>query len=54
MIEMTKSEIEYWNERSTEPLKFEPYPKEVSDAYNKEHPLPTENEVWEIIRSVQE
>ncbi len=53
MTEMTQAEIEYWNERSTEPLRFEPYPKEVSDAYNKEHPMPTEDEVWGIIKSAQ-
>ena len=54
MTEMTKSEIEYWNERSTEPLRCEPCPKDISDAYNAEHPLPSEDEVWEIIRKAQE
>ena len=50
MIEMTKEEIEYWNERASEPLRFEPCPKEISEAYNKTHPLPTEEELEEIFR----
>lgn len=53
MIEMTREEIEYWNERTSEPLRFEPYPDEICDAYNKAHPLPSEEEIWEIIRSAQ-
>ena len=54
MIEkMTKKEIEYWNERSSEPLRFEPYPEDVCDAYNRAHPLPSEDEVWRIVISAQ-
>lgn len=53
MIELTEYEKEYWKDRASEPLRFEPYPDDVCDAYNKDHPLPSEEEIWAEIRRVQ-
>jgi len=50
MIELTEYEKEYWKDRASEPLRFEPYPDDVCDAYNKDHPLPTQEELDDILR----
>ena len=53
MTQMTQEEIEYWNERASEPLRFEPYPDDVCDEINRTHSFLTEEEAIEIIRKAQ-
>ena len=38
--------IDAWNEKVDEIIGFgEPWPKEKQDDYNREHPLPTQEEI---------
>lgn len=53
MIELTEYEKEYWKERASEPLRFEPFPDEVCDEINRTHPMMSEEEAWEIVRKSQ-
>ena len=53
MTELTEYEKEYWKDRASEPLRFEAQPREVCDEYNRNHPLPDEDEAWEAVRRSQ-
>lgn len=46
MSKMSQAGIDAWNEKVDEIIVFgEPWPKEKQDDYNREHPLPTQEEI---------
>ena len=55
MIALTPEEIEYWNERADEPLGFERVimTAEEKIEFDKNHPMPTKEEILDILRAVQ-
>lgn len=53
MIEMSKEAIEYWNDRASEPLRFEPYPDDVCDEIERTHTFLTEEQAIEAIKRSQ-
>ena len=53
MVELTEEAIEYWNDRASEPLRFEPFPEEFCAEYNRTHPLPSKEEILAEIRRSQ-
>lgn len=48
--ELSDEEIDYWEERSHEQLRFEACSPEVSEEYNRTHPMPTEEEIERILK----
>ena len=53
MNEMSPEAIEYWNERASEPLRFEPCSKAVSDEIERTHAFLTEEQAIEAIKRSQ-
>lgn len=54
MIKMTREEIEYWNERASEPIRFEPYPDDVCEEINRTHTFLTKEEALEALKRATE
>lgn len=46
MTRMAQAGTDAWSKKADEIIEFgKPWPKEKRDAYNKEHPLPSEEEL---------
>ena len=46
MTQMTQAGVDAWNERADEIIGVgEPWPKEKAEAYNREHPAPSEDNI---------
>jgi len=54
--ELTTHEIEYWNERADEPIRFEPVimSEEEKAEFERKHPMPAPGEIEEILRKAIE
>lgn len=44
---LSKEALEYWNSKASEPMHFEPYPKDVQDEINKKLPPIPSDEIME-------
>lgn len=54
MKELSQAGIDAWNERADEDIRFgDPWPKEKAEAYNREHPAPTEEEIREFLEKYE-
>lgn len=54
MKELTQAGIDAWNERTDEVIGFgEPWSEEKRDEYNREHPAPTEKEIWDFLEKYE-
>ena len=53
MKDLTPEAIEYWNERASEPLRFEPCPDDVCDEIERTHTFLTKEEAEAAIRKAQ-
>lgn len=56
MTEMTPEEIEYWNDRADEPIGFEPVimTAEEQAEFERQHPMPTQEEIEQLLREARE